>query len=172
MTQILVNIGSGAVTQQAITGNNVDQSSWRYCGIHVRPVSQEMLDAALPDMSLKIINLRLQPHLSGANEFTFPVPGSEYSAKRQYHSDSPYKQQLPLNLPWRGIYTTFWARDGVTHSFPNFKGTAVEVWKWIRNFIPYLMMGMLLFILAEMLIQASQRIPLVLWVASSLATIV
>ena len=39
------------------------------CGIHLRAISQEMLKIHILDMDVPITNLRLWPHLPGANEF-------------------------------------------------------------------------------------------------------
>ena len=40
------------------------------CGIHLRAISHEMLKIATLDVSLKITNLRLHPHLPGTNELS------------------------------------------------------------------------------------------------------
>ena len=53
---------------QAITWANVDLSLVRSCGIHLREISQEMLKTSILDMSLKMIDSKLQPHLPGAHE--------------------------------------------------------------------------------------------------------
>ena len=47
--------------------NQYWQSSVRYCGIHLRTVSQEMLKMSMLDMSLKMPILRLQLHHPVAN---------------------------------------------------------------------------------------------------------
>ena len=44
--------------------------SVRSCGLHMRAISQEILNIFILDMSLKITNIGLQPHLSGANELS------------------------------------------------------------------------------------------------------
>ena len=31
----------------------------------------------------------------------------------------------------------YMVEDEITYAFPNFNGCAVEVWEWIRNFIPH-----------------------------------
>ena len=33
----------------------------------------------------------------------------------------------------------------ITYAFPNFNGAAVEVWGWIRNFVPYFVMDVITF---------------------------
>ena len=53
---------------QAITWTNADLLSQVFCGIHLRTISQEMLEITILVISLKITNLRLQPHILGANE--------------------------------------------------------------------------------------------------------
>ena len=60
----LVNICSG----KGLLPDGV--SSVRSYGIHLKAISQEMLKISVFDMSLKMSNLRLQPHLPGANELT------------------------------------------------------------------------------------------------------
>ena len=62
-----VDIGSG----KDITWTNVNPLSVTSCVIHFRVISQELLKISNLDMSLKITNLILQPHLLGANELTF-----------------------------------------------------------------------------------------------------
>ena len=42
---------------------------------------------------------------------------------------------------WIHIPSKVW--DEITYSIPNFNGCTVEVWKWIRNSIPYVTMGVL-----------------------------
>ena len=34
--------------------------------------------------------------------------------------------------------THYKAWDEITYLFPNFNGTAIEVWEWISNYIPYI----------------------------------
>ena len=46
----------------------------RPCGIHTGAISQEMLKITIHDMSLKITDLRWQPHLLGANELYDVMP--------------------------------------------------------------------------------------------------
>ena len=55
---------------QATTWTSVDLSSLRSCGNHLQAISQEMLKIYILDTGFKITNLRLQMHLSGANELT------------------------------------------------------------------------------------------------------
>ena len=45
-----------------------DTSLVRSYGIHLMVISQEMLKISILDISLKIIDLRLQTHFQGANE--------------------------------------------------------------------------------------------------------
>ena len=52
---------------------NVDYSSVRSYGIHLRAISQEMLKISSLDMCLKITILESQPHLSVATELKFDV---------------------------------------------------------------------------------------------------
>ena len=42
-----------------------------------------------------------------------------------------------VNPAWKSndIHYKMW--DEITYPFPNFHGTATEVWKWVSNFIPY-----------------------------------
>ena len=53
---------------QAITWTNVDWSSLTSSDIHMRAVSQEMLQASVTKLSLKIIYLKFYSNLPGANE--------------------------------------------------------------------------------------------------------
>ena len=50
---------------QAITWTNVDLSSVEFCGMHLTTI---LLTVAIHEMSSKIIFLKLQPHVPGANE--------------------------------------------------------------------------------------------------------
>ena len=52
---------------QAITWTNVDLSSVKSCGIHLRAISHEILKIFTLNVSLKVTNLRLHPHLPGTN---------------------------------------------------------------------------------------------------------
>ena len=53
---------------QAITWTNVDLSSMEFCGIHLTTILQAAHEISVHGMSLKIMILKLQPHLPGANE--------------------------------------------------------------------------------------------------------
>ena len=53
---------------QAITWSNVDQSSVRSCGIHLRAMSEKMLMISIFDMSIEIADSMLQLHLPGVKE--------------------------------------------------------------------------------------------------------
>ena len=47
------------------------------------------------------------------------------------------EKSIPLISAWISnyIYHNMWAE--ISYPFPNFNGTTVEVWEWIRNFSPY-----------------------------------
>ena len=51
------------------TDGNVDFSSVWYPDINLSAILQGMLEISILDMILKIIKLKLQPHLPGANAF-------------------------------------------------------------------------------------------------------
>ena len=53
---------------QAIACTNVEFSLVKSFGSHMRVISHKMLKVSLFYISFKITNLRLQPHLPGANE--------------------------------------------------------------------------------------------------------
>ena len=56
---------------QAIIWTNIDLSSVRFCGIHLKTISQEMLKKSVDTwMCLKFVILNSQPHLPGVNELT------------------------------------------------------------------------------------------------------
>ena len=55
---------------QAITWTKVDFSSARFCGIHLRPISQWVLKRLFYKMSFKMIFLKPFPYLPGAYELT------------------------------------------------------------------------------------------------------
>ena len=61
----------GAWQHQAIAWTNVDFSSVRSFGIHLRATSQARFKISIIDMSLKIINSKLQLHIPGANELKY-----------------------------------------------------------------------------------------------------
>ena len=51
--------------------------------------------------------------------------------------------QVPLWLTWTDIYPSMDKRlhpskvwGEISYPFPNFNGGTVEVWEWLRNFIP------------------------------------
>ena len=53
--------------------------------------------------------------------------------------DPDLRSRAPLTLipTWISKYTHYNARGEITNPFPNFHGVTVEVWEWIRNFIPH-----------------------------------
>ena len=53
---------------QAITRTNVDLSSVRFCGVHVRTISQEIPQPSITKISLKSTYLKFHSNFSGANE--------------------------------------------------------------------------------------------------------
>ena len=55
---------------QTITWTNVDLSSKVFCGIHLRPISQEVQMNLIQNMCSEITPLILLPHLPGATELT------------------------------------------------------------------------------------------------------
>ena len=59
-----------SMVHKAITGTNVDQPTVRSCGIPLRVILQDILKISVLHMSLKIMNLRLQPHCSGPMNYT------------------------------------------------------------------------------------------------------
>ena len=63
-----IDLGGQCWRQHAITWTNADWSPATFAGIHLMPISKEMLVIFILDMSLKIINYILQPHLQGPNE--------------------------------------------------------------------------------------------------------
>ena len=60
---------------QAIAWTNVDLTSVRSCGIHLRTTLQQMLMMSILSMCLKITNLRVQLHLPGTNELRCEICG-------------------------------------------------------------------------------------------------
>ena len=44
----------------------------------------------------------------------------------------------PFLLTWINMPSKKW--DEITYPFPNFNGGTVEVWEWINNFIPHIVM--------------------------------
>ena len=61
---------------------NAGSPSKVFCGIHLIAISQEMLKIFVVDMNLKMADLRLQPHLQGANYLnTFSVTSGIYTAQ-------------------------------------------------------------------------------------------
>ena len=52
---------------QAINWTNVNLPSVLSRGIYLRAILQDMLKVSIIDMSLKITNLKLQPHLPGTS---------------------------------------------------------------------------------------------------------
>ena len=54
---------------QTITWTNIDFSSVKFCGIHLRLISQEVLKNLIQTMSSEITILKLLIYLPGANHF-------------------------------------------------------------------------------------------------------
>ena len=101
-----VNIG--AIRQQAITWTNVDLSSVRSCGIHLRVISQWMSKPLFCITCLKIMILKLLPHLPGASEFMIPynfcgsddiIQNGQWNFAKWHHDDIMLWKQCEENLP-------------------------------------------------------------------------
>ena len=48
-----------------------------------------------------------------------------------------YWHGLTLIPAWVSYYIHYQVYDEIIYTFPNFIGTAIEVWEWIINFIPH-----------------------------------
>ena len=83
------------------------------CGIHQMAMSQEMFKISILDVSLKITNLRLQPHFPGANELNWflsdslscPPVQSAWSATKmtkikQLKARNHQQTEPRPNAPW------------------------------------------------------------------------
>ena len=58
----------------------------------------------------------------------------------KYHIEASgpfYKHGLTVIPAWINNYIHYNVRDEITYPLPNFRGTATEVWQWIRNFIAH-----------------------------------
>ena len=51
-----------------------------------------------------------------------------------------YQQGLTLILAWVSNQMPSKVWDEITYTFPNFNGSAVEMWEWISNFIRNIIM--------------------------------
>ena len=68
-TWIWVNIGTGdGLLHQAITWTNVDLSSARSSGIHLRAILQEIPQPSVTEISMKITYLKFCSNIPGTNE--------------------------------------------------------------------------------------------------------
>ena len=92
---------------QAITSTNVDLSSVRSCGFHVRAISQEMTQSSITKTCLKITCLKFHSNYPGANELN--ALGIQYSLGNQY--GIRWKCQLcSSTLPKLGLECYFWLK--------------------------------------------------------------
>ena len=64
----------GAGRQQAITWTNVDFSSMWLCGTYPTLILWDVLKISIHKTNLKIILLKVLPHLPGANELKVIAP--------------------------------------------------------------------------------------------------
>ena len=90
-SHILVNIGSGnglLPDGTKPTWTNIDLSSVRASGIHLRAISQEIPQPPITKISLKIIYVKFHSNLPGANELI------SFSTRRIYTHNSPRFQEL------------------------------------------------------------------------------
>ena len=76
-TQIWVNIGSDNGIFLTAPSHYLNQYRLNHqwgplAFIHLKTISQEMLKISILDMSLKITDLRFQPHLTGTNDLKIP----------------------------------------------------------------------------------------------------
>ena len=51
--------------------------------------------------------------------------------------DPFYKHRLTFITTSITMYSRYKIWDEITHLFPTFNGTTIEVWEWISNFVPY-----------------------------------
>ena len=75
------------------TWTNVDYSSARSCGIHLRAISQQMPKISIVDVSSKITNLRLQQNLPGASDLI-------QSLSKCYLWKSVDEWRMIMSTPW------------------------------------------------------------------------
>ena len=114
----------------AITWTNADLSSVKYCGIHLMAISHEMLKTSTLEVSFKITNLRLYPHLPGTNEL-IKIITFQRDCEWAYHPAAtardailvPWHVFKPLQYIWRmdthrSLRCRHNRRDGVSNHQP------------------------------------------------------
>ena len=134
------HISAPARRQQAISGIYVDYPSLRSCDIHLRVITQEVINTSILCMSSKFTNSRLPLHLSGAN------PGELIQASTAAIHQNPLcwdgltrwiiqvcigNYIYCVNRPTLSPHVTVWdmwkVRDEIIYLVPKFKGCTVEV---------------------------------------------
>ena len=117
-TKIWVNISSGNDLLPDGTKPLPEPLPVNSSDIHLRTILQKMLNISILDMSMKIINLRLQLHLSGVNELS--------ASTRLYWSDL---KVWILAIVYHDILRTS-SKPGLKHN-----NRVSWAW-WISNHIP------------------------------------
>ena len=77
---------------QAITWTNVDFKLVRFCGIHMRAISQWLAKLLFCIMNLKIIFLTLLPHLPGVNELKVCQLSRTFLSPREWQNGEKCSQ--------------------------------------------------------------------------------
>ena len=82
--------------------------------------------------------------LAGCQAGDSPLPESSRSLTHVFIIRGPFYQHgLTLIPAWISNHMPSKVWDEITCPFPNFSGTAVEVWEWRSNFIPHLVMDVI-----------------------------
>ena len=86
---------------QAITWTNVDLSSVRSCGFHVRAISLEMPQSSITKICLKITCLKFHSNFPGANELMDSCDLFTYSSGLLYwHWGNHMIAPVSVKQPW------------------------------------------------------------------------
>ena len=68
---------------------------------------------------------------------------SQWSNLDESTGDPIYYYGLILILAWRSNHMSSKVWDEITYPFHNFDGCTVELWEWMRNFIPHIIMDVI-----------------------------
>ena len=59
-------------------------------------------------------------------------------------ASGPFTNMVITNIPaWMSNHMSSKGWYEITYPYPNFNGCTVEVWDWINDFLPYILMGVI-----------------------------
>ena len=132
--------------------SNVAESSCklRHVCMHYIPYLYHTHQCLKRNASLAEVHVVYMPHIINDDISTTPLHLIYYAWSKQKHKvshcvliDSVRHSSGPFYSIWVSNYIHYKMWDEITYIFPNYNGLTVEVWEWIRDFIPHFIMELI-----------------------------